>query len=401
MYFHPADTTLLYSSVNDRQIENLWYRIHYFQQKSLDKKDNERMNPLQGKINLSQAARDLLDGLLEQREACLSQLSPSHEVAILRAALEARLVHGMGGAHVRETSITLHPLYGIPYIPASSLKGTVRGWVLQAFFCGQEKKLNEGAALSPELQQVRNICIDLFGNQERSGALQFYDAFFDRSVTMVPDVLTVHFPKYYGGTQAAGDDQSPNPVSFYAVQNGQLEIILSLSSGRSALSSLTASELISLAIAWTGKALLEQGVGSKRSAGYGYFQHIEDISAERNKTYQQRKMQETAKRVKAAEAEKQALEQAKLEKQAAEAKASMKPAEQLVYDIQQLSLEEKDKTMSKDEIFKKVKEFAADGDPSPAGALKNYWDKAGLWQGKGNSKKQIGKVNEIKKILGE
>jgi len=38
----------------------------------------------------------------------------------------SRLVVGLGAGHVPETSLTLHHIFGIPYIPGSALKGVVR-----------------------------------------------------------------------------------------------------------------------------------------------------------------------------------------------------------------------------------------------------------------------------------
>ncbi|MBX0313032.1 MAG: type III-B CRISPR module RAMP protein Cmr6, partial [Sulfurihydrogenibium sp.] len=38
----------------------------------------------------------------------------------------SRLVVGLGAGHVLETSLTLHHIFGIPYIPGSALKGVVR-----------------------------------------------------------------------------------------------------------------------------------------------------------------------------------------------------------------------------------------------------------------------------------
>ena len=44
------------------------------------------------------------------------------------------MVVGLGGESVYETSITLHHIYGIPYIPASSIKGVVRSWIITEVF---------------------------------------------------------------------------------------------------------------------------------------------------------------------------------------------------------------------------------------------------------------------------
>jgi CRISPR/Cas system CMR subunit Cmr6 (Cas7 group RAMP superfamily) len=41
-----------------------------------------------------------------------------------------RFVVGLGAAHVLETGITLHRLFGLPIIPGSALKGAARTWAL-------------------------------------------------------------------------------------------------------------------------------------------------------------------------------------------------------------------------------------------------------------------------------
>src|SRR6266702_2303534 len=42
--------------------------------------------------------------------------------------LDWRMVVGLGGETVLETDLTLHHLYGIPYIPGSALKGLTRAY---------------------------------------------------------------------------------------------------------------------------------------------------------------------------------------------------------------------------------------------------------------------------------
>lgn len=53
---------------------------------------------------------------------------------------QSRLIVGLGSSHVLETSITLQHIYGIPYIPSSSLKGVCR---MIAFWEIAEKKYFE------------------------------------------------------------------------------------------------------------------------------------------------------------------------------------------------------------------------------------------------------------------
>ncbi|MEO0168684.1 MAG: type III-B CRISPR module RAMP protein Cmr6, partial [candidate division WOR-3 bacterium] len=53
-----------------------------------------------------------------------------------------RLVVGLGSTHVLETSLTLHHIFGIPYIPGTALKGVVR---MVSFWeiAKEEKKLED------------------------------------------------------------------------------------------------------------------------------------------------------------------------------------------------------------------------------------------------------------------
>ena len=46
----------------------------------------------------------------------------------LELKLNWRLIVGLGNESVYETGMTFHPIYGIPYIPGSSLKGVLRSF---------------------------------------------------------------------------------------------------------------------------------------------------------------------------------------------------------------------------------------------------------------------------------
>jgi CRISPR-associated protein Cmr6 len=61
-----------------------------------------------------------------------------------------RMIVGLGGESVYETSITLHHIYGIPYIPASSVKGVVRSWIIIEYFGNPELKDKNGNLIVPE-----------------------------------------------------------------------------------------------------------------------------------------------------------------------------------------------------------------------------------------------------------
>ena len=51
--------------------------------------------------------------------------------------VSTKLIIGIGNPSVYETGLTLHPIYGIPYIPGSAIKGTLRSYLLKKY-CGEE-----------------------------------------------------------------------------------------------------------------------------------------------------------------------------------------------------------------------------------------------------------------------
>ena len=78
-----------------------------------------------------------------------------YEVEHLTFFPDWRLIVGLGGESVYETSITLHHIYGIPYIPASSIKGVIRSWIITECFNNNES----------EAIQNQTFC-DIFGCPE-------------------------------------------------------------------------------------------------------------------------------------------------------------------------------------------------------------------------------------------
>ncbi|UNC93163.1 type III-B CRISPR module RAMP protein Cmr6 [Candidatus Contubernalis alkaliaceticus] len=397
MFYHPKDTRDIYEN-NHNKIDQLWYRVHYFQQNSLQKDSDKRLVKLNKKISLSSRAKLILEEILSVKQFIASKYSSCHEFKIYEGRLQNKMVHGMGSAHVRETSITLHPLYGIPYIPASSIKGIVRNWVIQAYFNGKEDFLIiEEDHLSEDQKQVKILFIDLFGTEESRGAICFYDAFVEQNVQLVPDVLTVHFKDYYKGEAPPGDDQSTLPLSFYVIENNSFEFVLSVTKGclKTKHSGLLPSQLAEVAGVWLEKALTEQGVGSKTSSGYGLFSSFEDITSQRLEEYQQQANKINHNKEKnEREAQKKAQEE-----QLKAKKAEMSSSDYLAFKIKNLGDDNESQALSKDEIYKNVLSFVENCEVTPAKALKEYWQRVGSWEVKKTKKKQQIKVSKIESIL--
>jgi CRISPR-associated protein Cmr6 len=157
----------------------------------------------------------------------------------------SRLVVGLGAGHVLETSLTLHHIFGIPYIPASALKGVVR----MVSFWGIAENLNKKS--DNEIEKLQEHLYDdeisgsdseeilkhklLFGTQNFKGLLVFLDAYpeiqdnknnqnnntnqKDEGIFEL-DVMTPHYQGYYTKNQVPGDWENPNPIIFLTVKKG-------------------------------------------------------------------------------------------------------------------------------------------------------------------------------------
>lgn len=140
-----------------------------------------------------------------------------------------RMVVGLGNESVYETGITLHHIYGFPFIPSSGVKGLVRSWIIKEVFNGKEDY-----AMKSEM-----FCY-LFGSDKRStdkkarkGHIYFFDSYPVDDITVEPDVMTPHYGDYYidkEGKTPPADYLSPNPIIFLTVKNTHFRFIIGISS---------------------------------------------------------------------------------------------------------------------------------------------------------------------------
>jgi CRISPR-associated protein Cmr6 len=185
-----------------------------------------------------------------------------------------RLVVGLGNASVYETSMTLHHVYGFPYIPSSALKGVMRSYLIQEYF-GRDEKL---------AIQEKSFC-DIFGcpeelstyNEARIGSAIFFDAYPTGTPSIVADIMNPHYGDYYGSpagrVEAPVDYSNPIPIPFLTVANTQFQFLVGSSKSDFDLSfnffKGTFSNFIST---FLPEALREHGIGAKTAIGYGYFE---------------------------------------------------------------------------------------------------------------------------------
>lgn len=158
-----------------------------------------------------------------------------------------RLLIGLSAKNVFETGITLHPWYGFPYLPGSSVKGAF------LHYCNDF----ETGVADP----------DIFGTQKKQGAITFCDAWpvpWTNQQLITRDIMTPHYGKYYRGEALPADNDSPNPISILAVKEGiKFRFCLRAKTGSCVV--------LNQAKALLKKSLTTAGVGAKTGSSYGYF----------------------------------------------------------------------------------------------------------------------------------
>lgn len=148
--------------------------------------------------NLESIKNALLCNNFELREIEMRALSP-----VLIGASENF------GKLAYEVGMYFDPIFNVPYIPGSSIKGAVRAAVFDL-----TKKDGENDEKADEL------CKEIFGDNLSAGLVGFTDAYpieaGEQGYLLYPDVMTPH----YGEGVSTELDVSPNPIVFLTIAPG-------------------------------------------------------------------------------------------------------------------------------------------------------------------------------------
>ncbi|RMA96969.1 type III-B CRISPR module RAMP protein Cmr6 [Hydrogenothermus marinus] len=144
---------------------------------------------------------------------------------------KSRLIIGLGISSVLETSIKLHHIYGIPYIPSSAIKGVLRAYRIWKLANWDEEKYKEIETRiddykgKPEenISEEEKKIIEIFGNQNQKGKLIILDAYPEKFEGFDVDIMNPHYPNYYTNDknpEPPADWQNPTPITFLAIPEG-------------------------------------------------------------------------------------------------------------------------------------------------------------------------------------
>ncbi len=258
--------------------------------------------------------------LIERRIAAMKDLKQSQGVCSreLIGAVVWRLIIGMGNPNPLETSLTLHPQYGVPLIPGSAVKGLTRHgrlldigaevgvfplpqteteewrgkreptpleWLERLLLAVEEGERQKALA---ELQRDKSVQEAIraasptnpvtgpntggllaqygesfrraFGTGQHQGEVVFLEALPLPGWTYELDVMTPHYGDYYQKDAPPADWLEPTPIAFLTIGQGS-RFRFDVSGKDDAL--------LGQVIDWLEKALSEWGAGGKTSAGYG------------------------------------------------------------------------------------------------------------------------------------
>ena len=265
------------------------------------------------------------------------------ETLLCTAELEVPLITGLGQTHACEVSMVFDHTMGIPYIPASSVKGIVRlAHTLNLLDCEDSSQFIKGDELN---ESDKNTMIpDLFGGdvetlsngkrkvKKQRGRVIFLDAYTQQVPELCVDIMNPHYGDYYGDDNAKvapADYLEPVPVKFLALKPGSVFVFRALVPRDSGLK-----EYVTAAYE---RALIVEGVGAKTAVGYGHFKSVvwEDLAYER-------------------ELKRREADRLKAEEEQKAAEDAMSPEERDIMAVRDLSTI--DSRIG--EIFKKIDDFS-------------------------------------------
>ncbi|MDW8464755.1 MAG: type III-B CRISPR module RAMP protein Cmr6 [Chloroherpetonaceae bacterium] len=194
--------------------------------------------------------------IVEYRKRLEAQLNSLKEQGYvteqLRLKTDSRLIVGLGAKGALEVGITLHHLYGFPYIPSSAVKGICRAFAEQiADAKAEERKQIFGSESKDEKRD----------SEKQLGAVVFLDA-IPTEPKLEKDIMNPHYSPYYSEKKIPGDWHNPMPIFFLAVPAGT-EFWFGLAAN--------SNENLQKAKEWLMGGLSELGAGAKTSSGYGFF----------------------------------------------------------------------------------------------------------------------------------
>ncbi|PZO10753.1 MAG: CRISPR-associated protein Cmr6 [Leptolyngbya foveolarum] len=208
--------------------------------------DNNRLKKVLDETCKSERAdscKKLYRLLTKRTELIAENLESGKTTATIAVQFPGRLrVGGQRGFRERLFP-AFHSVYGVPYVPSSSIKGALLAWARD--YLPEDEK-----------QTVREMLGFLDGEEASLGKVQILDA-FPTTPCLSVDVAT---PQW--SWQGDRVEYGPSPHMMLSLKNVTLKVGL-------AHTSLGTTSDVKTVLKWLKDALVIKGLGSRLSAGYG------------------------------------------------------------------------------------------------------------------------------------
>lgn len=287
---HPARPTLprllTAASVGTPRHLGLWWERygHSFAKKerNFNKPEVDRREWTEQLATHSRILDETLDRRVEYANRLTSlALKGKPKGLSFNLVLTSRLVTGFGQPHPIENGLLFHPTLGCPYVPGSSLKGTVQAFA-DEWLMGHVEAPDEEQELRQSLDRIFGQPKRLSGQQSygeretRLGSVCFLEAVPVSTCRIVSDVMTPHVGSYLTNPdydQVKLEIESPNPIHFPVVERGavfRFTLVPTATAGLEMDEDEISSD-IQLAGGWLVAGLKTWGIGAKTKSGYGRF----------------------------------------------------------------------------------------------------------------------------------
>lgn len=175
----------------------------------------------------------------------------------------APLAIGLGYENAIENGMLWHHTLGVPYLPASSVKGLLRAW------------MTEWADDATEASA--SVVDKWFGTAKQVGKLTVFDALPSKELYLEADVTTPHWGTWgerpvakaddKGGTNFPADWIDPKPVHWLRVAKGARFTFYLVLKDSTEIEKTAIVEYLQAALRYIG-------AGAKTASGYGRFEKI-------------------------------------------------------------------------------------------------------------------------------
>lgn len=237
------------------------------------KSDSENMAKLQKQSEKSFCfIESMLKKKHEMQQKYLESLK-AHGLHIftINAELTSPFITGLGSGHPTETGMILDRNLGVPFLPASSIKGVLR--------LSYAINISNGRNVVPDSELNKFFgSTDSRGKNVVRGQLVFLDSYPVNIPELKIDIMNPHFSKYYSGENKQPiETELPVPIKFLAVKEATTFVFrcyfLPLEDSKYCDNTFEEKDNIAIEKMFD-TAFDKLGFGGKTSIGYGRFKRV-------------------------------------------------------------------------------------------------------------------------------